>query len=143
MSVRLLLTRKVTRLWASPSMKDGGHDYVGVISQQSIFANCRGINKEEGANYDPRMISAKKTLEESRYPVHYLVWHNKHRQLEKELATSEQVRSKRAIKAVLFYLSDMALFQYSLPNVWFYIAVKGWWFSRQSWSVPCEEPGQY
>uniref|UniRef100_M4ACC5 Ankyrin repeat domain 13B n=1 Tax=Xiphophorus maculatus TaxID=8083 RepID=M4ACC5_XIPMA len=26
----------------------------------------------------------------SRYPVHYLVWHNKHRQLEKELATSEQ-----------------------------------------------------
>ncbi|XP_036005448.1 ankyrin repeat domain-containing protein 13B isoform X1 [Fundulus heteroclitus] len=36
------------------------------------------------------MISAKKTLEESRYPVHYLVWHNKHRQLEKELATSEQ-----------------------------------------------------
>ncbi|XP_027855145.1 ankyrin repeat domain-containing protein 13B isoform X2 [Xiphophorus couchianus] len=71
-------------------MKDGGHDYVGVISQQSIFANWRGINKEEGANYDPRMISAKKTLEESRYPVHYLVWHNKHRQLEKELATSEQ-----------------------------------------------------
>ncbi|KAM4742074.1 ankyrin repeat domain-containing protein 13B isoform 1-T1 [Anableps anableps] len=36
------------------------------------------------------MISAKKTLEESRYPIHYLVWHNKHRQLEKELATSEQ-----------------------------------------------------
>uniref|UniRef100_A0A8D2ZET3 Ankyrin repeat domain 13B n=1 Tax=Scophthalmus maximus TaxID=52904 RepID=A0A8D2ZET3_SCOMX len=33
------------------------------------------------------MISAKKTPEKSRYPVHYLVWHNKHRQLEKELAT--------------------------------------------------------
>ncbi|KAF6736120.1 Ankyrin repeat domain-containing protein 13B [Oryzias melastigma] len=36
------------------------------------------------------MISAKKTPEESRFPVHYLVWHNKHRQLEKELATNEQ-----------------------------------------------------
>uniref|UniRef100_A0A7N6FFL1 Ankyrin repeat domain-containing protein n=1 Tax=Anabas testudineus TaxID=64144 RepID=A0A7N6FFL1_ANATE len=36
------------------------------------------------------MISAKKTPEKSRYPVHYLVWHNKHRQLEKELATNEQ-----------------------------------------------------
>ncbi|MEQ2254901.1 hypothetical protein ILYODFUR_008388 [Ilyodon furcidens] len=72
-------------------MKDAGHDYIGVISPQSISAIRRGKqNKEEGANYDPRMISAKKTLEESRYPVHYLVWHNKHRQLEKELATSEQ-----------------------------------------------------
>ncbi|XP_061924049.1 ankyrin repeat domain-containing protein 13B [Entelurus aequoreus] len=36
------------------------------------------------------MISAKKTPEKSRYPVHYLVWHNKHRQLEKELAANEQ-----------------------------------------------------
>ncbi|KAM8853946.1 ankyrin repeat domain-containing protein 13B [Synchiropus picturatus] len=36
------------------------------------------------------MISAKKTPEKSRYPVHYLVWHNKHRQLEKELASNEQ-----------------------------------------------------
>uniref|UniRef100_UPI0037E96143 ankyrin repeat domain-containing protein 13B n=1 Tax=Semicossyphus pulcher TaxID=241346 RepID=UPI0037E96143 len=36
------------------------------------------------------MISAKKTPEKSRYPIHYLVWHNKHRQLEKELATNEQ-----------------------------------------------------
>ncbi|XP_034023828.1 ankyrin repeat domain-containing protein 13B [Thalassophryne amazonica] len=36
------------------------------------------------------MISAKATPEKSRYPVHYLVWHNKHRQLEKELATNEQ-----------------------------------------------------
>uniref|UniRef100_A0A3Q2D1E5 Ankyrin repeat domain 13B n=1 Tax=Cyprinodon variegatus TaxID=28743 RepID=A0A3Q2D1E5_CYPVA len=37
------------------------------------------------------MISAKKTLEESRYPVHYLVWHNKHRQLEKELLDLESL----------------------------------------------------
>ncbi|KAG7281449.1 hypothetical protein CRUP_029898 [Coryphaenoides rupestris] len=37
------------------------------------------------------MISAKKTPEKSRYPVHYLVWHNKHRQLEKELAANEQI----------------------------------------------------
>ncbi|XP_048837252.1 ankyrin repeat domain-containing protein 13B isoform X2 [Brienomyrus brachyistius] len=37
------------------------------------------------------MISAKKTPEKSRYPLHYLVWHNKHRQLEKELSASEQV----------------------------------------------------
>ncbi|KAK7882521.1 hypothetical protein WMY93_028695 [Mugilogobius chulae] len=36
------------------------------------------------------MISAKKTPEKCRYPVHYLVWHNKHRQLEKELASDEQ-----------------------------------------------------
>lgn len=36
------------------------------------------------------MISAKKTPEKCRYPVHYLVWHNKHRQLEKELASNEQ-----------------------------------------------------
>ncbi|XP_060929566.1 ankyrin repeat domain-containing protein 13B isoform X3 [Limanda limanda] len=36
------------------------------------------------------MISAKKTPEKSRYPIHYLVWHNKPRQLEKELATNEQ-----------------------------------------------------
>uniref|UniRef100_A0A3Q0S638 Ankyrin repeat domain 13B n=1 Tax=Amphilophus citrinellus TaxID=61819 RepID=A0A3Q0S638_AMPCI len=36
------------------------------------------------------MISAKKTPEKSRYPIHYLVWHNKHRQLEKELGTNEQ-----------------------------------------------------
>lgn len=48
--------------------------------------------EEEEANYDPRMISAKKTPEKSRYPIHYLVWHNKHRQLEKELGTNEQVR---------------------------------------------------
>ncbi|XP_035811098.2 ankyrin repeat domain-containing protein 13B isoform X1 [Amphiprion ocellaris] len=39
------------------------------------------------------MISAKKTPEKSRYPIHYLVWHNKHRQLEKELATNEQLRA--------------------------------------------------
>lgn len=38
------------------------------------------------------MISSRKTPENSRYPVHYLVWHNKHRQLEKELAATEQVR---------------------------------------------------
>ncbi|XP_017574682.1 ankyrin repeat domain-containing protein 13B isoform X1 [Pygocentrus nattereri] len=37
------------------------------------------------------MISAKKTPEKSRYRLHYLVWHNKHRQLEKELSASEQV----------------------------------------------------
>ncbi|XP_026861686.2 ankyrin repeat domain-containing protein 13B isoform X1 [Electrophorus electricus] len=37
------------------------------------------------------MISAKKSLEKSRYRLHYLVWHNKHRQLEKELSASEQV----------------------------------------------------
>ncbi|KAM9317520.1 ankyrin repeat domain-containing protein 13B isoform 1-T1 [Pholidichthys leucotaenia] len=36
------------------------------------------------------MISAKRTPEKSRHPVHYLVWHNKHRQLEKELAADEQ-----------------------------------------------------
>uniref|UniRef100_A0A8C6TPV4 Ankyrin repeat domain 13B n=1 Tax=Neogobius melanostomus TaxID=47308 RepID=A0A8C6TPV4_9GOBI len=36
------------------------------------------------------MISAKKTPEKCRYPVHYLVWHNKHRQLERELASNEQ-----------------------------------------------------
>ncbi|KAM6958651.1 ankyrin repeat domain-containing protein 13B [Aplochiton taeniatus] len=37
------------------------------------------------------MISAKKTPEKSRYPIHCLVWHNKARQLEKELAANEQV----------------------------------------------------
>ncbi|TSN57722.1 Ankyrin repeat domain-containing protein 13B [Bagarius yarrelli] len=37
------------------------------------------------------MISAKKTPEKSRYHLHYLVWHNKHRQLEKELSACEQV----------------------------------------------------
>uniref|UniRef100_A0A671WSP3 Ankyrin repeat domain 13B n=1 Tax=Sparus aurata TaxID=8175 RepID=A0A671WSP3_SPAAU len=37
------------------------------------------------------MISAKKTPEKSRYPVHYLVWHNKHRQLEKELTDLESL----------------------------------------------------
>lgn len=36
------------------------------------------------------MISAKKTPEKIRYPIHYLVWYNKHRQLEKDLATNEQ-----------------------------------------------------
>lgn len=49
------------------------------------------------------MISAKKTPEKSRYPVHYLVWHNKHRQLEKELATNEQVSQRRAIKHISPY----------------------------------------
>ncbi|KAM8903421.1 ankyrin repeat domain-containing protein 13B isoform 3-T3 [Spinachia spinachia] len=48
------------------------------------------MQKEEEANYDPRMISAKRTPEKSRYPIHCLVWHGKHRQLEKELATKEQ-----------------------------------------------------
>uniref|UniRef100_A0A672Q7G2 Ankyrin repeat domain-containing protein 13B-like n=1 Tax=Sinocyclocheilus grahami TaxID=75366 RepID=A0A672Q7G2_SINGR len=38
------------------------------------------------------MISARKTPEKSRYHLHYLVWHNKHRQLEKELSAREQVR---------------------------------------------------
>uniref|UniRef100_A0A3B5KMY5 Ankyrin repeat domain 13B n=1 Tax=Takifugu rubripes TaxID=31033 RepID=A0A3B5KMY5_TAKRU len=33
---------------------------------------------------------SKKTPEKSRYPVHYLVWHNKHRQLEKELGSRGQ-----------------------------------------------------
>ncbi|XP_033952667.1 LOW QUALITY PROTEIN: ankyrin repeat domain-containing protein 13B [Pseudochaenichthys georgianus] len=42
------------------------------------------------------MISSKKTPEKSRFPIHYLVWHNKHRQLEKELAANEQVRRFRA-----------------------------------------------
>uniref|UniRef100_A0A8C5GM94 Ankyrin repeat domain-containing protein n=1 Tax=Gouania willdenowi TaxID=441366 RepID=A0A8C5GM94_GOUWI len=38
------------------------------------------------------MISAKKSPEEeSAYPVHYLVWHNKHRQLEKELTDIESL----------------------------------------------------
>ncbi|XP_036392628.1 ankyrin repeat domain-containing protein 13B isoform X1 [Megalops cyprinoides] len=37
------------------------------------------------------MISARKTPEKSRYPLHYLVWHNKHRQLERELSATEQV----------------------------------------------------
>ncbi|XP_022519618.2 ankyrin repeat domain-containing protein 13B isoform X2 [Astyanax mexicanus] len=37
------------------------------------------------------MISARKTPEKSRYRLHYLVWHNKYRQLEKELSASEQV----------------------------------------------------
>ncbi|XP_017289864.1 ankyrin repeat domain-containing protein 13B isoform X2 [Kryptolebias marmoratus] len=36
------------------------------------------------------MISAKRTPEKSRYPLHYLVWHGKHRQLERELAANEQ-----------------------------------------------------
>ncbi|XP_027000872.1 ankyrin repeat domain-containing protein 13B [Tachysurus fulvidraco] len=36
------------------------------------------------------MISAKQTPEKSRYRLHYLVWHNKYRQLEKELSASEQ-----------------------------------------------------
>lgn len=42
------------------------------------------------------MISAKKTPEKSRFPIHYLVWHNKHRQLEKELATNTQVSPQTA-----------------------------------------------
>ncbi|XP_062328427.1 ankyrin repeat domain-containing protein 13B isoform X2 [Osmerus eperlanus] len=37
------------------------------------------------------MISSKKTPEKNRYVIHYLVWHNKHRQLEKELSADEQV----------------------------------------------------
>ncbi|XP_062872805.1 ankyrin repeat domain-containing protein 13B [Trichomycterus rosablanca] len=37
------------------------------------------------------MISTRKTQEKSRYRLHYLVWHNKPRQLEKELSASEQV----------------------------------------------------
>ncbi|NP_001025400.2 ankyrin repeat domain-containing protein 13B [Danio rerio] len=37
------------------------------------------------------MISARKTPEKSRYHLHYLVWNNKHRQLEKELSVREQV----------------------------------------------------
>ncbi|XP_060754076.1 ankyrin repeat domain-containing protein 13B isoform X2 [Neoarius graeffei] len=37
------------------------------------------------------MISAKKTPEKSRYRLHYLVWQNKPRQLEKELSAGEQV----------------------------------------------------
>ncbi|XP_067221561.1 ankyrin repeat domain-containing protein 13B [Chanodichthys erythropterus] len=37
------------------------------------------------------MISARKTPDKSRYHLHYLVWHNKHRQLEKELSAREQV----------------------------------------------------
>ncbi|XP_051522113.1 ankyrin repeat domain-containing protein 13B isoform X1 [Myxocyprinus asiaticus] len=37
------------------------------------------------------MISARKTPEKSRYHLHYLVWHNKHRQLEKELSAREQL----------------------------------------------------
>ncbi|XP_062408088.1 ankyrin repeat domain-containing protein 13B [Sardina pilchardus] len=37
------------------------------------------------------MISAKQSPDNSRYPLHYLVWHNKHRQLEKELSAYEQV----------------------------------------------------
>uniref|UniRef100_A0A3P8V349 Ankyrin repeat domain 13B n=1 Tax=Cynoglossus semilaevis TaxID=244447 RepID=A0A3P8V349_CYNSE len=41
------------------------------------------------------MISAKKTPEKSRYPIHYLVWHNKHRQLEKELATNLETLDPR------------------------------------------------
>ncbi|XP_019898020.3 ankyrin repeat domain-containing protein 13B isoform X2 [Esox lucius] len=45
----------------------------------------------EKENYESKMISAKKTPEKSRYPIHYLVWHNKHRQLEKELSANEQV----------------------------------------------------
>uniref|UniRef100_A0A8C9R7W1 Ankyrin repeat domain 13B n=1 Tax=Scleropages formosus TaxID=113540 RepID=A0A8C9R7W1_SCLFO len=35
------------------------------------------------------MISSRKTPEKSRYPLHYLVWHNKHRQLEKELSVEQ------------------------------------------------------
>lgn len=38
-------------------------------------------------------MMSKKTPEKSRYPVHYLVWHNKHRQLEKELSSKGQVRA--------------------------------------------------
>ncbi|XP_063061856.1 ankyrin repeat domain-containing protein 13B [Engraulis encrasicolus] len=37
------------------------------------------------------MISAKQSQDNSRYPLHYLVWHNKHRQLQKELSAGEQV----------------------------------------------------
>lgn len=55
----------------------------------------------EETQYDLRMISAKKTPEKSRYPIHYLVWHNKHRQLEKELAANEQVRPGGATKHLL------------------------------------------
>ncbi|KAK6296916.1 hypothetical protein J4Q44_G00330580 [Coregonus suidteri] len=48
-------------------------------------------NRGEKANYEPKMISAKKTPEKSRYPIHCMVWHNKHRQLEKALSVNEQV----------------------------------------------------
>ena len=71
------------------------------------------MKKEEEENYEPRMISAKKTPEKSRYPIHYLVWHNKHRQLEKELATNEQVRQTGAIKHIHPF-TDTGLFLYFL-----------------------------
>uniref|UniRef100_A0A8C2I3E4 Ankyrin repeat domain 13B n=1 Tax=Cyprinus carpio TaxID=7962 RepID=A0A8C2I3E4_CYPCA len=35
--------------------------------------------------------ASEKTPEKSRYHLHFLVWHNKHRQLEKELSAREQV----------------------------------------------------
>ncbi|KAG2459531.1 AN13B protein, partial [Polypterus senegalus] len=37
------------------------------------------------------MISARKTPEKSKYPLHFLVWYNRHRQLQKELSTAKQV----------------------------------------------------
>ncbi|XP_028662502.1 ankyrin repeat domain-containing protein 13B isoform X1 [Erpetoichthys calabaricus] len=37
------------------------------------------------------MISARKTPEKSKYPLHFLVWYNRHRQLQKELSSAKQV----------------------------------------------------
>ncbi|XP_069040216.1 ankyrin repeat domain-containing protein 13B isoform X1 [Lepisosteus oculatus] len=37
------------------------------------------------------MISTRRTPEKSKYPLHTLVWYNRHRQLEKELTAEEQV----------------------------------------------------
>lgn len=76
-------------------MKDGRIDQIEQIDDQSIRPKPK-VKSGDVANYDTRMISAKKTPEESRYPIHYLVWYNKHRQLEKELETSKQVRQRRA-----------------------------------------------
>nr|XP_015222838.1 PREDICTED: ankyrin repeat domain-containing protein 13B [Lepisosteus oculatus] len=42
------------------------------------------------------MISTRRTPEKSKYPLHTLVWYNRHRQLEKELTAEEQVRRSSA-----------------------------------------------
>lgn len=87
-------------------VKDARIDQIEQIDDQSIRPKPK-VKSGDVANYDTRMISAKKTPEESRYPIHYLVWHNKHRQLEKELETSKQVRQRRAPmggESVLFFI---------------------------------------
>ncbi|KAL1260894.1 hypothetical protein QQF64_008721 [Cirrhinus molitorella] len=65
------------------------------VRARAFECQGNGTGERAAANYALRMISARKTPEKSRYHLHYLVWHNKHRQLEKELSAREQVRCFR------------------------------------------------